>query len=781
MRTTAPLTGRTQELQALRAVIDADSAGGPRAAVVVAEAGAGKTRLLDEALSQAEALPRHVVRIRGGELTSALPFAVLRRGMRRSIGDDDRIEALLGTRDVEGDSGRAALVDAFADRVERLALQQQVLLVVDDAHWVDEASLTVVDVLARQLASTSLHMVVAARPHPRPAALDSVLRTLRRSGAAITLDLAPLTEHDARRVTESVLGGRGSDRVHDLVERAGGNPLYCTELGLALRDRVVRDADGRLDLPAEDDALGLDVIEHNLAALDVRARTILRDAALLGTTWDPRVLALLRDASVVDVLSSLGAAFEIGVLAEEGDDLVSFRHDLVRDAVLRSTATAVAARRHRDIVLAATTAGLPAEHWAPHLTRADWTGDPQAWEWFERAAEETVSLDAAAALLDHALQTLDGDPPISFVSLQLERLLETDRLPELRQLLEQLLQRPPEAFDEDDDVLDILALRVFHARWWTMGEHREVDIGPWLERLAAQGGEMARDVAALDRLAVEAFSTPTARVTDDAAAIMDRAQARGDERLAITARSIAVICTLHVGTPDEIDAMHVRGIRQQLTSGVYPWILVDDTYFALWCGPRDHPVRDVFDEVARIAERLGPPSSSTLGLIHASDLARKGEWRAAVDLVDHIAEADRGVNLPRPSRATIPIRIYAAVGRADDAAGLLSHPVVLPFSSAPEKARDIGLHHRDAAVAALLAGDDPTDHVDTAFQAWSRTPLATTGGSSPRCGRRWRCSRVATTMCRASSARCATRRTSRTGTRRSWTTCPASRVATWST
>src|SRR5215472_1396257 len=157
----APLRGRGPEVKVLGEVLDRVAAGRPALALIKGEAGIGKTRLLDTALTDARGRSMQVARGRAEELEQTRPFGLVAAafGCERSAADPRRaaIAGLLaspagdqGPITVTSDPGlRFRAVDAFADLVEELALAGPLVIGLDDLQWADPASVLTVGALAR--------------------------------------------------------------------------------------------------------------------------------------------------------------------------------------------------------------------------------------------------------------------------------------------------------------------------------------------------------------------------------------------------------------------------------------------------------------------------------------------------------------------------------------------------------------------------------------------------------------------------------------------------------
>jgi DNA-binding CsgD family transcriptional regulator len=217
-----PLLGRRAELEALSAVLGDTHAGG---VVLAGAAGIGKTRLATEALAQAKATGRDVEWLAATRAAASIPFGVVSHLLppAQHLGDD-RLDTLR----------RAAELLAERSRGRRL------ILGVDDAHLLDDASAA----LVHQLAVRGLAVVVATMRTGEPAP-DSVT-ALWKDGLARRLDLSALSAAATAELLNRALAAPVDGVTKKEVLRVSeGNPLYLRELLLGGRESgALRQVDG---------------------------------------------------------------------------------------------------------------------------------------------------------------------------------------------------------------------------------------------------------------------------------------------------------------------------------------------------------------------------------------------------------------------------------------------------------------------------------------------------------------------------------------------------------
>jgi hypothetical protein len=400
------LAGRDREQGLLREKLADAQAGQGRLVLIGGEAGVGKTALAKAA--RREAAARGFTPLEGrcfdlAETPPYGPFIDLFARYRPAPADPAPPEAFARRGTVGAVPSQAALFVQVQDFLAALAARRPLVLLLDDLHWADPASLDLLRVLARSVADWPLLLLVTyrsdelTRRHP----LAKLLPQLAREVSAARLDLGGLDEAavralvDARYALPEPDAARLTAYAHG---RAEGNALFVGELLRALEERgaLAREADGwRLGdlgggiLPT----LLRQVIEGRVARLGEAAQRLLGIAAVIGHDVPLDVWAAAGEAEEETLLDLAERAEEAHLLASAPDGLgVRFVHALIREALYAGVPALRRRRLHRwaGEALAATASPDP-DAVADHLRRA---GDERAAEWLVRAGERAQLANA---------------------------------------------------------------------------------------------------------------------------------------------------------------------------------------------------------------------------------------------------------------------------------------------------------------------------------------------------------------------------------------------------
>ena len=407
--------GRDAERRALGEALGRAAGGGLAVVLVEGEAGIGKSRLLAEALEDARSRGMQVVLGQAEELERTRPFGVIARalGCAGSPAEPRRasIAALLatgggqGTVTVSSDPGlQFRAVNAFTDLVEELALEQPLVVGVDDLQWADPSSLLTLGTMGRRLAYAPVALIGCFRPAPAAAELERMTESLMGAGAR-HLTLQPLAEGAVASLVTETIGAPPGPGLLAGVAGAAGNPLFVTELVAAMAEEGnLRVAGGRAEvaevtLPP---TLRLTILRR-VSFLPASTLQALQAASILGPGFSLTDLSLVTGRPAAELSVVLMEAIRAGVLKDDGAQL-RFRHDLIRDAVYEDLPESVRRGLHREAGQRLAASGAPPLQVAGQMARGAAAGDTGAITWLVTAAREAApsSPEVAADLLGQA-------------------------------------------------------------------------------------------------------------------------------------------------------------------------------------------------------------------------------------------------------------------------------------------------------------------------------------------------------------------------------------------
>ena len=324
---TRPIVGRTREREAIERLLAAAQQGYGGVLVVHGDPGIGKSALLDHAVEMA-GRTFAVARAIGVEGEMELPFAALQQLCNPDLEFLDRLpppqrEAVdLAFGLASGGAANPYLVAlAILGLLSDAAEAQPLLCVIDDAQWLDRASLQVMTFVARRLMADRIALVFATRD------VDPSLTRLPE------LHLGPLGHRDAEMLLDSVLAGPLDDEVRErLITEAGGNPLALLELP---RGETSTGLAGGFRVPAAPHASD-QLMEHfsrRIGELPEDARLLLLVAAADQTGDVPLVWRAAERLGIGDGAAQVVTAAGLLSLAPRA----AFRHPLVRSAVYEAS------------------------------------------------------------------------------------------------------------------------------------------------------------------------------------------------------------------------------------------------------------------------------------------------------------------------------------------------------------------------------------------------------------------------------------------------------------
>jgi DNA-binding CsgD family transcriptional regulator len=407
------LLGRDRELNVLRTLLDDAGRGG--VGIVHGPAGIGKSALLRAALAYARSHGFEVLSTFGVQSEASFPFAALERLLHGLL---DRVTALPKPQRDALLSGFGLAGSTVPDRflvglatlnlLSEAASRKRLVVLVDDAQWLDPASADVVGFVARRIAAEPIAMLVAGRDGGAEDALGTALYEF-----VVDVPLGPLDDAAAGEMLDRTGAQMSPVTRRRLLAIAAGNPLALAELPLS---------ESALEEAGEGEIVTLTGrLERSfgarIAELDPATRALLLVAAANDSDFSAEILAATRLLVATAGERELEAATEARLLERDGGHL-RFRHPLIRSAIYQKASVRSRGAAHAAIA---------------HVI----AGEPGRRAWHHAAASVGPD-DVVAAELDAAAMDARRRGTFALAARALERgaALSADPEAAVRRLLE---------------------------------------------------------------------------------------------------------------------------------------------------------------------------------------------------------------------------------------------------------------------------------------------------------------------------------------------------------
>jgi class 3 adenylate cyclase len=478
-RVESNLVGRRWEMAAVDALLERAIGGHGAVVGMVGSAGIGKSRLMREVTRMAAARGVDVFTAFCESHATDVPFRVVARLLRAATGVGDldapaaraRVRArapdaepedlvlfddLLGIADpevelpkIDPDARRrrlTALVNAAS-----LARDAPVVYVIEDAHWIDEVSESMIAEFLTVIPQTPLLVLITYRPEYR-GVLSQVV-------GAQTIALAPLSDSETEALIAELVGPDPSvgGVVTMLAERAAGNPFFAEEMVRDLAERgVLRGTRGAYVSTADGAEVGVPAtlqaaIAARIDRLGPRAKRTLGAAAVIGSRFGRDLLEAL---GIDPLMEDLVAGELIDQMTFARQPEYVFHHPLIRTVAYESQLKSDRAQLHRrvaaaiesgDPAAAEENAALIAEHleaagqlhaaYGWHMRAAAWATNRdiaaarQSWERAQTIADALPAEDPSRATMRIAPRTM-----LCGIAYRVHMSVSGDRFNELREL-----------------------------------------------------------------------------------------------------------------------------------------------------------------------------------------------------------------------------------------------------------------------------------------------------------------------------------------------------------
>lgn len=378
-----PLVGRVEERTVLMEAIRAAIQGHGRPTLIEGAPGTGKTRLVEETVASAR---WHGMQVTVGRalpdesapyqpLTDALTplLSPLRLSQLRELVEPYHLEALQpilpkiatalpdrpATPDLPPAAQRNRLWQGLTHSIVALGTIKPLLLVLEDVHWADRASLNALKQIVPLLKESRVLLLLTCRTteaRQRPAVWEA-LSAFNQALPMERMVLHPLSLSEATLLLQQALAGGGKvsdDLARSLWQGTGGNPLLLIETLKSLLDRGLlcpsevgwRLPAGELPPVMSDSVQAL--IQERLEHLPLPLRAVLETVALLGEAADFNTLARTTAMSPATLLVPLDELERLGFL-QQTETAYCFEHDLIREGIYQAIAPGQRRELHRRV------------------------------------------------------------------------------------------------------------------------------------------------------------------------------------------------------------------------------------------------------------------------------------------------------------------------------------------------------------------------------------------------------------------------------------------------
>ncbi|HWC27749.1 MAG TPA: AAA family ATPase [Solirubrobacteraceae bacterium] len=756
---------REVELRAVDDLLAAGRAANGQLLLVEGHAGIGKSALLDAAVARARGAGMTVMRARASELESEFAFGIALQLFEPLLAgaDDETRDRLL--------AGSAALAGPLLERptswggdeaedrsypvlhglfwlLSNLAETGPVLIVIDDAHWADRASLRLVLYLLQRLDEMAVSILVARRLG-EPGAPDDLLGQIAAHRSSRRVRPPPLSREGARLMVSAALPDADEAFADACWRMTEGNVFLLGELVRAV------EAEGWKPTAQNAAQIGTLAPEAVLRAVAVRlmrlsdeAAAVARGVAVLGDDAQLRHVAALIDGTPDRVAAAADALAASEILRPLDAGALRFAHPLLASAVYADLGTGERAALHRRAAEILFGEDIAPERVAAHLLPSAGTGASWVVEMLAAAAARALELGAPESAATYLRRALD-EPPDAAARAGLLRQLGVSEaatgLPSAVGRLEEALAAAP---DERDRARTLLALGCMLA---AIGRHDEA-LRAFDE--AAESGEAEPHVAEQARAeagALGAFDAGRRAVVLQAAG--EQASRAPEPASAAQRAQLATLC-LHQAMRGAPREEVVELARRALADGAPPAVDVVDgsVIFGICLALHSADELDWSDRLLTAAISRSRARGSMLELATASLCRAASRWGQG-RLAEALADAEAALDAERygwrhflPSAYGVVVGLLLERGELDAAAACAARH---DAAGAPASAIRAPWHE---ALGRLALVERREADALTHFEAWRD---AVAGIVNPACLGAWRSASVyaLTRLGRAGEAR----------------------------
>ncbi len=355
MNMTAGLIGRERQLRLLRDKIDGVCGGRGGLILVTGEPGVGKTALVTEAVQETRDTDPLVLIASCWDSEVApgyWPWTQVLRQLRRRLAADvwaaidqpstASISALLGETQARPTDGDFAVYDAVATTLVAAAQTRPVVIVIEDLHWCDAASLRLLDFVARHTWHERILTIGTYRDDEVDARTTPVQHLVGQlTGRSKVIALTGLPPSQVGELISRMAGVAVTADVADRVHRqTGGNPLFIEQAARLWSGEDI------IEVPR-----GVrHAIRARLDKLPTPVQRTLATAAIFGPSFNRALLAAMCGLTPPDLDSALQHAVSARLIAGAGPSRMQFVHDLIRETLYLAWEDDARAERHAEVI-----------------------------------------------------------------------------------------------------------------------------------------------------------------------------------------------------------------------------------------------------------------------------------------------------------------------------------------------------------------------------------------------------------------------------------------------
>lgn len=445
-----PFVGRGTQFGQLLGLIANLGTGNGHVALIEGEAGIGKSRLISEVTQHAQAVGIPALVANCYEIEQGMPYQPVIELVTQALdhcasgtlsrlppialaeiaslvpGVTERVAELpvLSTQFPEARQTR--LFHAIEQLFDALAGSGPLIIVVDDSHWVDDASLQFLHAISRHAARHRILLILAWRGEEiaTNARVATLFENVRREPNTQHFLLPRLTAADTQRLLAAADPAFHAPELGDWLHReTDGHPFFLVSMMQSIAEQgLTAGADsGSSPAPQSLPEALRNSVRARLARVPREARAILDAAAVLGRRFEFDTLPAITGKPEPALLDSIDTLVQRGLLREdEAGGVYDFSHNKIREAVYVDIGATRRMLLHRTVAAALELqtdgrSGERAAHLAAHI--AEHFARGQAWAqavaWLTKAAGHSQQLFAtreALGLLDRAIAILDAHP-----------------------------------------------------------------------------------------------------------------------------------------------------------------------------------------------------------------------------------------------------------------------------------------------------------------------------------------------------------------------------------